>query len=187
VEVVEAYGQKLDESATPQQVAFVLLQLLKKDVEAAQAHEHEQQQAVLRQIFRLAAYSTIENRLEAILRPGLGLGEKRDKKLFEIVNFWAPIVGHYIHSFDDDFEMAKPRMKVTYSQSKRFAHVLYPVCHDPAERDPEKRQRATLDVELARELGEGQSYWRVSRVSFRDEAAIAPPARSQPTTTRSAE
>jgi hypothetical protein len=188
VEVVKAYGQTLDEDATPKQVAFVLLQLLKKDVEAAQAHQHEKQEDALKQTFRLAAYSTIENRREATVRPGTELSEEQqNEKLFDIVNYWAPIVAHYIRSFDTEFEVAQQRMKVTYSQNRQFAHVLYPVRHDPAESDPEEIQAATLDIELARQPADGKSFWRVSRVSFRDEMKIAPPAQTQPTTTRAAD
>ena len=173
VKTVEAYGLVLDESATPQQVAFVLLQALAEDVRAAQAHQYDQQKAALRLTFSLAAYETIEERILALAsrevpeaQKKTSLGTDRDRKLYALVKYWAPIVAHYVPSFEANPAGAMAKMRVRQGGDPATAHVYYDVCHDPAQTDLAKREPATLDIELAKQAAGSKSYWRVVRVGF---------------------
>jgi hypothetical protein len=172
VKTVEAYGVKLDELATPQQVVYVLLRSIREDVEAAQAGDRERQKQAFRTTFALGAYSEIERRLARGLGEGKGddLGELRDKRIHDVINHWAPIAAHYVRSFDLDEKTAVAAMhEAAASNGSGASVVLYEVAHDPAATDPAARQPAILEVTLVRERATGgsQEYWRVVRVAFR--------------------
>jgi hypothetical protein len=182
VKTVAAYGLTLDDTATPKQVAYVLLRSMADDVQAAQAHDKARQKAALKITYSLAAYSTIEERLgmaakeeQISARPQ---EKDRNKRLYEFTRDWAPIVAHYIRSFDTTFEAASRRMTEVISRTNPpTAHVYYEVSHDPNEANPAKQETATLDIELVKEQGGVLSYWRVARVGFR-----TPMARTRPAT-----
>jgi len=199
VKTVEAYGVMLDASAAPTDVAYVLLRSLADDVAAAQSHKHEEQEAANHLTFSLAAFEVIEARMLNFLnqnRPAhkkkSSLGDARAKKLFTAVNYWAPIVAHYVRSFDTERGAAKQKMREVVGNGGKIAHVYYPVVHDPAQTDPAQQERAIIDIELAKvkgngaaeaadanETGEANSYWRVVRVGFR---AMADRTKPHPTT-----
>ncbi len=171
VKAVEAYGVRLDETASPQRVVYVLLRSLRDDVEASQAKDRPRQKKAFETTFSLAAFSEIERRLVKAM--GLedkgGLADMRGQRLHEVINHWAPIVAHYIRGFDTDLNTAVERMKVFQQPQGTTAHVLYEVCHDPSQSDPAHRQPALLDVELAKEKSASgsQEFWRVAVVSYR--------------------
>jgi len=119
-------------------------------------------------------------------KAGADLGAYRDRKIYDVVNHWAPIVGHYVRSFDSELEAAVAKMSTVTSANGSITHVYYDVAHDPQETDPAKQQRATLDVELVKEKASAGSrmYWRVARVAFRGSHAkqrIAPTSRPEAT------
>ena len=177
VQTVTAYGLTLDENATPEQVAFVLLRSLADDVQAAQAHEHVKQEEALHRTFSLAAYNTIERRfIEAAThskaRQQNSLGEKRDRKLFEVVELWGSIVAYYVPSFDTDPQQAMAKMQSI--QQGKAVHIRYPVAHVPSASDPAQRQEQTLDIELTQEQADGKSYWRVARIDYVPKVALSP-------------
>ncbi len=176
VEVVQAYGTNLDENATPQQVAYVLLRSIADDVQAAQAHRHEDQKSALRTTYALAAYSTIERRLSELLKATgatdkEGLGPDRDAALYDFVRQWAAIVGHYVPSFDTDFNAAQNRMSVQTKPDA--AHVLYKAWHSPTTQPSAGDNPVLIDIELAKETVGTATYWRVARVSFAGRARVA--------------
>ena len=185
VKVVDAYGVRLDEQATPQQVAYVLLRSLRDDVTAAQAGDRQRQKDAFRVTYSLAAFSEIEKRLLA----GLGqstLGAARQRKIYDVINHWAPIVGHYVRSFDLDEKTAVARMK-TASLPDNSAVVLYEVVHDPQATGPADRP-VILEITLVREKATAgpQEFIRVARVDFRGLAqrpATRPPATGPAATT----
>ena len=174
VKEVVAYSVTLDESASPQQVVYVLLRALRDDFEAAQAKDRERQKEALKATFSVAAFSEIEKRLVRVFasggegKVGTGLGAHRDHKIYGVINHWTPIVGHYVRSFDLDQAEAVAKMRVASLANGSSTHVYYDVSHDPQETDPAKQQRATLDVELVKEKASAGSrmYWRVARVAF---------------------
>jgi hypothetical protein len=173
VKTVTAYGQTLDQDATVQQVAYVLLRAIADDITAAQNQERDKQKQALNLTFSLAAYSEIEKQiLQSEGRKDLG--KQPEKKLFKFVKFWAPIAGHYINSFDTDLPAAVKKMKVKPTKDEKSANVYYPVCHDPSETDPAKQQTATLNITLVKEKSGVRSYWRVARIGYR------PKTRTQP-------
>lgn len=188
---VSLYGQTLDESASPQQVVFALLRSLNDDVRAAQEHKHDEQKAAFARTFSLAAFHEIEKRLISV-RQSLGqnttLGGDREEKIYNVVHYWAPIVGHYIDSFDTEFAAAAAKMRSVVTGDGQIAHVYYPVVHDPRQTDPAKQQRATIHVELVREPAGATSYWRVARVDFagKDETERYFPASGTPAMTQPA-
>ncbi|GMV98332.1 MAG: hypothetical protein AMXMBFR83_26830 [Phycisphaerae bacterium] len=173
VEAVTHYGVTLDESATPQQVVYVLLRALADDVKAARSHRHEDQKKAALATWSLAAPGEIERRLLEAYRKSspnparyASLGAGRDKAIHRIVNLWAPIVAFYVGSFEQDPARAMARMRVS-SQSASSAVVLCEVWPDPPGPDEAFNGHQLLRVELARETGgEGKQYWRVARVSF---------------------
>ncbi|UCD29850.1 MAG: hypothetical protein JSV03_05055 [Planctomycetota bacterium] len=176
LKTVSAYNLTLDENATPKQVAYVLLRSLADDVTAAQNHEHEKQKEAFNLTFSLAAYAQVEKQIvetenRTRINKITSLGDKRDKKIFKFVKYWAPIVGHYIKSFDTDMESAEKNMQVELSQDGGTAHVYRKVAHDPAETDPEKQQTATLDITMVKEKTGVREYWRVALIGYRPKKA----------------
>lgn len=167
VKPVTAYGLTLDTTATPKQVAFVLLRSIADDVQAAQARDTKRQKEALRLTYSLAAYSTIAPRIgESAAKPADAARSKaRDKRLYTFVKDWAPIVAHYIRSFDTDAEAAGRKMRIHF-QTASTVHLLYDVCHDPAETDPARQQKATIELELTMEPEGALSYWRVAKITF---------------------
>ena len=195
-QVVEAYGQTLDESASPQQVAYVLIRSLHDDVQAAQAHDHDAQEQAFETTFSLAAFSEIDKRLEKAFGAvggeegkGKGPNSVRAGKIHEVIYHWAPVVAHYVRSFDTDYEAAVAKMKSKSNKDESVARVLYPVAHDPTQTDPDLRQDAMLDIGLVKEKatdGE-QMFWRVTRIAYVGPGVLsAGKSATKPTATKTA-
>lgn len=189
VKPVTAYGITLDESATPQQVTYVLLRSLADDVHAAQAHPprpEDQKKANLITV-DVCAPNEIEQRILRALReaakdPGkvTSLGKDRDREIYKVVNAWGSIVAYYVDSFDkdpatgatigQDAAMGRMRMRIWpngrpgSNTTKPTANVDYEVWPDPSKPDANRHQ--TLDVELVKETAGGKEYWRVVRVAY---------------------
>ena len=175
VEGVTAYGVTLDQKASPQDVAYVLLRSLAEDVQAAQAHppRREDQKKANMITWSLAAPDEIERRLVEGRKmltqgaaPANSLGPDRDKQIYAVVNLWAPIVAYYVDSFDKDRDKATQRMTVRTAQGVTGLEVLYDVWPDPSR--PDKDRHQTLSINVVMEKG----YYRVARVSF-----VTPPAK----------
>jgi len=187
VKVVDAYGVRLDELATPQQVTYVLLRSLRDDVLAAQSGDRERQKEAFRITFSLAAYSDIEKRLLSMTDQS-DRNKASTRRIHDVINHWAPIVGHYVRSFDLDEKTAVSRMR-TLNMPDNSAVILYEVVHDPKSSDPADRKPVILEVTLVREKAtEGsQEYVRVARGDFRGLAhrpATTGPAATQPATSQ---
>lgn len=182
VTTLSAYGVTLDDTATPKQVAFVLLRTLADDVNAAQAGDRKTSREMIERAYNLAAVTTIENRLAAAVSRNLpeghkkaDLGEQRDAKLYEFAKQWGAITAHYVKSFDEDLAAAEARMREVASPDEKTVRIFYDVAHDPEAEDTDK---ATLDIELAREEVGVRSFWRIARVGFRGsrKPVATPPA-----------
>jgi len=190
VETVTAYNVTLDQDATPEQVAYVLLRALADDVTAAQAHEHKKQKEALNLTFSLAAYAQIEKQViqtENLTRAKKidSLGDLRNEKLYKFVKYWAPIVAHYIKSFDTNPVTAAKKMKVHLTSDGTIANVLYPVSHDPTETDPAKQQTAVLNIKMVKEKAGAISYWRVARLGYQPRQRVTTiPLKTQPADTK---
>jgi hypothetical protein len=187
VKPVTAYGLTLDASASPKKAAYALLRSLRADVEAAQSHDRQAQREAFETTFSLAAYSRIDKRLRAALKPEGkserdGSGEKNlwREQIYEVINHWAPVVAYYVESFDTDLDRALAKMQSTVGgPNGSEATVLYPVCHDPAATAPDARERVILRIDLVKTpASKGrEQFWRVVWVGFRGPA----PKHGEPT------
>lgn len=177
VKTVQAYGLTLDASATPEQVTFVLLRSLADDVQAARSGDEVAQKEAQKTTAALAAYSTIEKRLLEVLNAArkeakTDLGPDRDKRLYEVIHGWAPIVAYYVDSLPKTMDEAAARMRSITSNTT--SRVLIDLSHDPAEQNPPKHHVATLEVELTKETAGGATYWRVARLTYRGHPTTLP-------------
>jgi len=186
VKDVEAYGLKIDATATPQQVVYVLLRSLRDDVEAAQAHDTKRRKEAFQITFSVAAFSEIQKRIKHYLGVQSGSDQPPGeevvaRQMYDIINHWAPIVGHYIQSFDNDYDQAAKKMSVLTGRDTDIVQVIMDVVHDPSETDPARQQKAVLDIELVKERATSGSarYWRVARVGFRPPRAESKPAEAK--------
>lgn len=180
---ITAYGVTLDENATPQQVAFVLLRTMADDMAAARKGDRDAQRKALDDTFALAAHDEIERRLleafnkdKAVKRDSLGSNKAED--LMNIIKLWTPIVGYYVESFDTDLDQAVEHMKIV-EQTNSKVEIHYVVRHLPTDQHPEP-DAATLAIELTPVTAGGKDYWRVVRVYFAgpaNSAATAPSTR----------
>jgi hypothetical protein len=174
IETVEAYGQTLDESATPEQVVFVLLQAIRDDFHTSPENSKAREELVDLQ-YKLSAYSALKRRLTEAnrIRPGMNAAEV----VRELVYHWTPILAHYVESFDEDFEQARRKMRVRPLADGEGLYVFYPVhrSHGP---DAEVADTVIVNIELRPEKAGGLEYWRVARISF--EGSISAPGQPKP-------
>ncbi|MBP7933059.1 MAG: hypothetical protein KA354_00310 [Phycisphaerae bacterium] len=177
VKVVEAYGVKLDAAASPKQVVYVLLRSLRDDVEASQAWDKAKKKRAFQTSFALAAFQAMSRRLmdnPAILtaRKG-GEADVAARHIYDAVDHWAPIVGHYIRSFEADEQAAMTKMTEVLAADGRTGRVYVDVAHDSQEEDPAKAQSVTLVIEMAREKGvDGSEYWRVLKLGYQPRTKV---------------
>ncbi len=186
VKVVQAYGITLDDSATPQQVVYVLLRSIADDVRAAQSYKRDEQKAAFRITHNIGAYTTIEKRLVDVWNATRTqkrdtLGADRDEQIYDFIRQWAPIVSHYVPSFDTDFDAASKKMR-TSPPGEGSIHVYYDAAHDPA--SPADPDKVIIDVELMKETAGAHSYWRVARIGYLGRPSTVPHhTTTQPATT----
>jgi hypothetical protein len=198
---VALYDVTLGPDAEPQQVAYVLMRLLRDDVAASQAEDWDRQRAVLQDELKLAARSRILRNVE----PGSDLSKIRpedlDNAVYKIVNVWAPIAGRYVSCFTDDLAAMTSAMRVRQLNAND-TRVSFDVT------DPQDGSQVTFQVFLTKEPGASgkATYWRVYRLGYvpyqQDDAvyvttrsvlpsgervpATAPAARGAPPTTQPA-
>ena len=98
VRTVSHYGLTLDESATPQQVSYVLLRAIHDDFTAETKDDREHALDVQ---FDLCAAGAIAKRNPT--------GLPRDEYLYTVIYRWTPTVAHYVQSFPTDWDKAKTR------------------------------------------------------------------------------
>ncbi|HOW72153.1 MAG TPA: hypothetical protein PKY77_16260 [Phycisphaerae bacterium] len=177
VKVVEAYGVKLDAAASPKRVVYVLLRSLRDDVEASQAWDQAKKKQAFQTSFALAAFQAMSHRLmdtPAILnaRKG-GEADAVARHVYDAVDHWAPIVGHYIRSFEADEQAATAKMTEVLAPDGRTGRVYVDAAHDSQQEDPAKAQSVTLVVEVAREKGvDGGEYWRVLKLGYQPRTKV---------------
>lgn len=181
---VELYGQTLGPEATPQQVAYALMQAMRDDVKASQAHDREGYMAAFQKQLDLAAPKRIHKNLRSLgATSETPTQAELDDNVYRVVRFWASIPARYVDSFEPDAEVAMAAMRVK-TLPGGDARVSYDVT------DPVDGSRVTFQVFLAQEPDAAgtQKYWRVYRLGYaplgNDDAAVAPhPAiRTVPTT-----
>jgi hypothetical protein len=178
VKTVTAYGVTLDASASPQDVAYVLLRAIRDDVLAAKRGDNaarEEAEALERSI-------AAPKRIHQLVKPyfkqsGLPEDVTPARTVRSATRFWAPIAAHYVGDLDLTPEAARARM-VLVSQSADVGAVHVDV------ENPNDHRRTTLAISVAKENG----YWRVFKVDYtllsvermsRRREVVAPPE-SQP-------
>ena len=154
-------GLTLDRDATPKMVTFALLRAIKDDIDAGR--DLEAREAAFDQQFQLAAPSAIHAQHVRAVGP-----EHADLKesVYKTVRLWAPTLGHYVRSFDLNFEEAQERMLVdpvpTSSRANRCGsdetHVLFEA------QDPGSDPNASVVIRVR--LVQQEERWRVWWVGF---------------------
>ncbi len=150
---VELFDHLLDQTASPEQVAFAALRAIAEDFEAG--NDKEQREAALDKQFSLAAIN--------MLTPSEKMKIDSGEYLYKVVYHWTPTVSHYVSQFPQTFEEAKERFVVRSPRGldpMNYADVLLEV--DDPKAEPGTDSSAVLVVYLGRDTG----YWRVIHFGF---------------------
>ncbi len=154
VKTVTHYGQVLDESATPEQVAFVLLRAIKEDFEATTPQDRTD---ALNIQFDVCAPDAIISKLNNILT--------RDELLYHVVHHWTPTVGHYVGDIGTEFDQMESRLirrglrQVTgAAEGVKECKILVELA------DPSGDPNASVVLALA--MIQEKNHWRVGRLAF---------------------
>ena len=154
VKPVTLYGQTLDETASPKQVAYAVLMAIREDFLAANEIERE---AALDKQFDLCAPTIIAQKYR--------FGQTRDESVYQVVHRWTPTVSHYVGDFSTDWETADKRLVALSNKNAdggegvTLETQLVMEVNDPSG-DP--NARVVLAVYLAQE----QKLWRATHLGF---------------------
>lgn len=166
--VVQHHGIELDESATPEEVVYVLLRAIHDDVNARTAAERE---AAMDVQFDTCAP-------DGIVSAAPPSKATRDEALYLVVSHWAPALAYYADTFNVPFDKLRPRMTATSPRVGRSGDVACTV--NVRTEDPSSDPRAAVNiiVSLVRvrpagaavgsgaDSGDGSGLWRVLTVGF---------------------
>lgn len=154
VRTVSHYGLTLDESATPQQVSYVLLRAMHDDFTAKTKDERE---SALDVQFDVCAAGAIAQRNPTSL--------PRDDYLYTVIYRWTPAVSHYVESFPKDWAQAKVRFVRSLNKSSGGDEAaatearVYIELQDPS---GDKNAQVVLVVGLVKDNG----FWRVLELDY---------------------
>jgi len=152
VRSVTHYGVTLDQQATPEQVAFVVLRAIRDDVSAKTKEDRE---AALDKQFDLCAANDLQKRNRTSM-PG-------DEFVHSVVYHWAPTVSHYVVDFETDWEKASVRLVRTKPNTDLKASPqeceVYMELADPSG-DP--KARVVMVIWMVQDGG----FWRVTHLGF---------------------
>jgi hypothetical protein len=150
---VSHYGVTLDQQASPEQVAFVLLRAIREDFEA---DGHEEREKALAVQYDLPAANELQarNRTRA----------QRDEFIYKVVQRWTPTVAYYARNFDTDWNQAQNRLIRREGRSAPRSKLGGASCEVLLEVDDpgDDRGRVVLTVWLVQDSG----YWRVLHLGF---------------------
>ena len=154
VRTVSHYGVTLDEQASPEQVAYVLLRAIRDDFEASDGAGRK---AALAIQFDICAANALQARNNT--------SSSRDEFVYKVVYRWTPTVSHYARGFETALQKAQARFvrreSPSAANSKNGAEeceILMEV--DDPNGDP--NAQAVLVVWLIQDSG----YWRVTHLGF---------------------
>ncbi len=154
VRTVSYYGVTLDQSASPQQVAFVALQAIREDVAAKSSADRE---AALDKEFDLAAVNAIAAKNKTSL--------PQDQFLHKVVYHWAPTVAHYVNDFPTQWDAAAGRLVREDAKPGKSAEKADSECQVALRvSDPSGDPNAGAVVQIWMALDAG--YWRVTHLGF---------------------
>ncbi len=164
-EVVVAYDLTLDAQATPEQVAWVLLQALREDL------RHPVGSSPWREVMALECRLADVELLRAQLTGARLTAEEREHFIYDLVKNWAAKVHYYAPGLEGEFAAARRRMTVAQAVDlklpaghQQVCQVAYTAGRDPA--DPPAA--AVVVIKMSRSPAD---LWRVYQVH------IQPPAR----------
>lgn len=154
VKAVTHYGVTLDESATPEQVAYVLLRAIRDDFLATTPEDRE---AALDKQFDICAANVIQAKNRTVV--------SRDEFIHNLVYHWTPTVSHYVHDFETDWEKARARFVRTVPHPMKGSDADAMTCEVSMELDDssgDPSARVVMAVWLAQDSG----FWRVVHLGF---------------------
>jgi hypothetical protein len=155
VRTVSHYGVTLDEQATPEQVAYVLLRAIKEDFEA---DSDEVRQAALDRQFDICAADVIRAKNRTTI--------SGDEFVYNVVYRWTPTVSHYVDNFQTDWEEAKARLVRSETETAEppadSATAECEVLMELEDPSGDRNARVVMIIWMARDRG----YWRVVHLGF---------------------
>lgn len=154
VQSVTHFGVTLDEEASPQDVAYVLLRAIREDFLASSSTDRK---AALDKQFDICAANVIKARN----RTGLS----GDEFVYNVVYRWTPTVAHYVDDFETDRTKASERLVPNYVAGDKAADPNVEECEVLMELDDpsgDPKAQVVVIVRLARDGG----FWRVLNLSF---------------------
>ncbi len=154
VDTATHYGVTLDEAASPEQVAYVLLRAIREDFHATGKAERE---SALDKQFDVCAAGEIQKRNSTVY--------SRDTFVHNTVWRWTPTVSHYASDFDTDWDKAKARLIRKELDPKEDLGADLRECKlHLAVADPngDPNAGAVVEIHLVKDSG----YWRVLRIGF---------------------
>lgn len=152
VRSVTHYGLTLDQQATPEQVAFVLLRAIRDDVSAKSKQDRE---TALDIQFDLCAANAIQKKNPTTM--------PRDEFIHNVVYHWAPTVSHYVGDFETEWEKAAARLVRTKSTTdSKASPEECEVRMELADPNGDPNARVVMVIWMAQDEG----YWRVMHLGF---------------------
>ncbi len=151
---VTHYGVTLDQNASPDQVAFVLLRAMRDDFLAKT--ETDREKALDIQFDVSAA---------GFLAVGHGGGIDRLETLYRIVHHWTPTVSHYVDDIYTDWAKAQARFKSvgpTPLPNRTDGAQKCQIITQLADPSGDPNANVLLAIHLVQDSG----YWRVANLSF---------------------
>lgn len=154
VRSVAHYGVTLDQQASPEQVAYVLLRAVRDDVVAKSREERD---TALDKQFDLCAATVIQNKNRTSL--------PRDEFIHSVVYHWAPTVSHYVSDFETEWDKAAARFVrrdlKPVKDSKNGAKECE-VAMELADPNGDPKARVVMVVWMVQDGG----FWRVTHLGF---------------------
>lgn len=148
------YGTALDENASPEQVAYVLLRAIRDDFLASDEAGRE---AALDKQFDISAANVIEARNPTAL--------SRDEFAYKVVHYWTPTVSHYVHDFETEWEKANERFVLNGPRPMKGSESGAMECEvlmDVEDPSGDKNAGVVMVIYLAQDSG----FWRVLHLGF---------------------
>ncbi len=146
------YGVTLDQQATPEQVAFVLLRAIRDDVSAESKQDRE---TALDVQFDLCAANAIQKKNPTTM--------PRDEFIHNVVYHWAPTVSHYVSDFDTEWEKASARLvRAKLTTDSKGNPEECEVLMELSDPSGNPNARVVMVIWMARDEG----YWRVMHLGF---------------------
>lgn len=154
VKSVSVYGLTLDQSASPEQVAFAVLRAIREDALAADPASRE---AALDKQFDLCAAEVMASRNRSSV--------PRDQYLHSVVYHWTPTVAHYAQALETEWEKAVARLvkrAIAPSKDAKDANKEAEVLMQLADPSGDPKASVVLVVWMVQDGG----FWRVTHLGF---------------------